>query len=102
MVLAAVENLHSGILKPRRHILGGYFAGEIAEVGRDVTEFSVGEAVFGSTGLRMGAYGEYVALPATATITAKPQNMSYVEAAAVPLGGLNALHFMRLAAIKAR
>ncbi|MFT7577918.1 MAG: NADPH:quinone reductase-like Zn-dependent oxidoreductase [Alphaproteobacteria bacterium] len=89
-----------GILKPRRHILGGYFAGEIAAVGENVSEFTVGDEVFGSAGLRMGAYAEYMAMPATYTIVAKPSNMSFAEAAAVPLGGMNALHFMRLANIK--
>ncbi len=88
-----------GVARPRRQILGGYFAGEIAAVGRDVATFSVGDEVYGSAGLRMGAYGEYVALPAHGTIATKPTNMSFPEAAAVPLGGLNALHFMRLADI---
>lgn len=89
-----------GILKPRRPILGGYFAGEIVQVGKEVTDLSVGDAVFGSAGLHMGAYAEYMALPATHTVVAKPANMSFAEAAAVPLGGLNALHFMRSANIR--
>ena len=90
-----------GVTKPRRRILGGYFSGEVAAVGKDVTQFSVGDQVFGTAGLRLGAYGEYVALPASYTIVANPRNMSFAEAAAVPLGGLNALHFMRLAKIEA-
>lgn len=90
-----------GVTKPRRQILGSYFSGEIASVGKDVTRFSVGDPVFGAAQLRLGAYGEYVALPASYTIVTKPENMSFAEAAAVPLGGLNALHFMRRAAIKA-
>lgn len=90
-----------GVRRPRRQILGGYFSGEIDSVGRNVTEFSKGDQIFGATGLRFGAYGEYVALPASSTIVTKPRNMNFAEAAAVPLGGLNALHFMRLAAIKA-
>ncbi|WP_419912026.1 NAD(P)-dependent alcohol dehydrogenase [Hoeflea sp.] len=89
-----------GITRPRRTILGGYFAGDIVAVGKDVTRFSGGEAVYGSASLRMGAYGEYAALPADYTIGPKPRNMSYADAAAVPLGGLNALHFMRLARIR--
>jgi NADPH:quinone reductase-like Zn-dependent oxidoreductase len=89
-----------GITKPRRHILGGYFSGEIESVGENVTHLSPGDQVFGAAGLRLGAYGEYVALPARYTIVAKPRNMSFEEAAAVPLGGLNALHFMRRARIQ--
>jgi NADPH:quinone reductase-like Zn-dependent oxidoreductase len=90
-----------GVRAPRRQILGGYFSGEIASTGKDVTQFSVGDQVFGAARLRLGAYGEYVALPASYTIVAKPTNMSFAEAAAVPLGGLNALHFMRRAKVQA-
>ncbi len=84
-----------GLRKPRRPVLGGYFSGEVDSVGKDVSRFVKGDKVFGSTGLRMGAYGEYVCLPANYTIAPKPNNMTFEEAAAVPLGGLNALHFMR-------
>jgi NADPH:quinone reductase-like Zn-dependent oxidoreductase len=90
-----------GVTKPRRQILGGYFSGEIEAVGKSVTNFSAGDEVFGSAGLKMGAYGEYVALPERFCIARKPGNMSFVEASAVPLGGLNALHFMRRANIQA-
>ena len=80
--------------------MGGYFAGEVESVGKDVTKFKAGDQVFGSAGLRLGAYGEYVCLPASSTLVPKPPNMSFEEAAAVPLGGLNALHFMRKANIR--
>jgi len=90
-----------GIRKPRRQILGGYFSGEVASLGKDVTQYHVGDQVFGAAGLRFGAYGEYVALPENSTVVAMPSNMSFADAAAVPLGGLNALHFMRLANIEA-
>ena len=90
-----------GVSRPRRQILGGYFSGVVESLGKDVTQFSEGDEVFGSAGLKLGAYGEYVALPASCTIAAKPGNMSFAEAAAVPLGGLNALHFMRLANVQA-
>ncbi len=89
-----------GVRKPRRQILGGYFSGEIESLGKDVTDFSAGDQVFGTAQLRLGAYGEYVAWPASYSIVSKPGNMSFAEAAAVPLGGLNALHFMRNAEIQ--
>jgi NADPH:quinone reductase-like Zn-dependent oxidoreductase len=88
-----------GVRRPRRRILGAYFAGEIARVGKGVTVFSVGDEVFGASGLRMGAYGEFLAVPARGPIVEKPRNMTFTQAAAVPMGGLNALHFMRLAHI---
>lgn len=89
-----------GIGKPKKRILGGYFSGEIASVGASVSGYSVGDEVFGATGLAFGAYAEYVVLPAESTIVTKPGNMCFEEAAAVPLGGLNALHFMRQAKIQ--
>ena len=90
-----------GLRRPRRKILGGYFSGTVESLGKDVTQFREGDQVFGTAGLRFGAYAEYVALPASYTIVVKPCNISFEDAAAVPLGGLNALHFMRLARIEA-
>lgn len=92
--------LGMGLFRPRRKILGTYFAGEVVELGAGVTRFSVGDEVFGGLGLHMGAYGEYVAAPEDASIVLKPANMSFAEAAAVPLGGLNALHFLRLVGVR--
>jgi len=89
-----------GIFKPKRHVLGGYFAGEVESVGKEVSKFVIGDQVFGSAGLRLGAHGEYVCLPASYTIVEKPNTIGFEEAAAVPLGGLNALHFMRKANIQ--
>ncbi len=89
-----------GLKKPKRQVLGGYFSGEVESVGEDVSKFMKGDQVFGSTGLRMGAYGAYVCLPVSYTMVLKPKNMSFEEAAAVPLGGLNALHYLRKANIQ--
>jgi NADPH:quinone reductase-like Zn-dependent oxidoreductase len=89
-----------GLFKPKRPILGGYFAGEVEGVGKEVTRFKVGDQIFGSTALNFGAYGEYVCLPEKRTLVPKPNNASFVEAAAVPLGGFNALHYMRRANIR--
>jgi NADPH:quinone reductase-like Zn-dependent oxidoreductase len=87
-------------MKPKKQVLGGYFAGEVESVGKDVSRFKRGDQVFGATKLRLGAYGQYVCLPISYTIAPKPYNMSFEEAAAVPLGGLNALHFLRKANIQ--
>ena len=89
-----------GAFKPRKPILGGYFAGEVESVGKEVTKLKAGDEIFGSTGLHMGAYGEYLCLTASHTLAQKPHNASFVEAAAVPLGGFNALHYMRKANIQ--
>ncbi len=89
-----------GIRKPKRQVLGAYFAGEVEAVGKEVTKFAPGDQIFGAAQLRFGAYAEYMCLPQSYTIVPKPANMSFAEAAAVPLGGLNALHFLRTAQIK--
>jgi NADPH:quinone reductase-like Zn-dependent oxidoreductase len=89
-----------GLTKPKRPILGGYFAGEVDAVGGDVERFSKGNRIFGCTRLRLGAYAEYLCLPAAYTLAPKPHNLSFEEAAAVPLGGLNALHFLGKANIR--
>ena len=89
-----------GLIKPKKQILGGYFSGEVESVGKDVSKFMVRDQIFGATKLRLGAYGEYMCLPAGYTLVPKPYNVSFEEAAAVPLGGLNALHFLRMANIK--
>ena len=89
-----------GITRPRRRVLGNYFSGIVVEAGSNVTRLSIGDAVFGSAGFVRGAYGEYMTVPESCPVITKPTNMSFEEAAAVPLGGLNAIHFMRLAEIQ--
>ena len=89
-----------GLFKPKRRILGGYFSGVISAVGKNVSRFRSGDAIFGATRLRFGAHGEFLCLPEHYTLEKKPDNISFEEAAAVPLGGLNAIHFMRKAGLQ--
>ncbi|MFT4573857.1 NAD(P)-dependent alcohol dehydrogenase [Marinomonas primoryensis] len=89
-----------GISKPKKQVLGGYFSGEIESCGKEVSKFNIGDKVFGVSNLRLGAHAEFICLPANYTIVTKPSNLSFEEAAALPLGGLNALHFLRKANIQ--
>jgi 2-desacetyl-2-hydroxyethyl bacteriochlorophyllide A dehydrogenase len=93
--------MYAGFLKPKRiSILGQELAGEIEEVGKNVTSFQVGDQVFGTTGFGFGAYAEYICLPgepgdAEGVLSAKPVNLTFEEAAAIPTAGLEALHYLR-------
>lgn len=98
--------LYLGLIRPTRiRILGTEFAGEITAIGKDVTQYQPGDQVFGYTGLGMGTYAEYMCLSekpsALAGVMAKiPTNMNYAEAAAVPFGGIEALHSLGRANIQ--
>lgn len=85
-----------GFTKPRQPILGIVFAGEIESVGRDAKTFQKGDSVFGwDLFPAFGAYAEYKCMPETGMLTLKPANVSFEEAAAVPYGGLLALHYLK-------
>lgn len=105
IALRFLARLAVGFGRPRQPILGSALAGEIEAVGKAVKRFSVGDRVYGYSGMRFGGYAEYVCLKETGGLLTgglvpAPANLSFAEAAAIPYGGLMALHFLRRAEVQ--
>ena len=91
LAVTLLSRVMSGIRGPRQPILGSEFAGEVVSLGASVTEFAVGDFVFGTTGLGFGAYAEFMCARASGRIAVMPAGMSFEESAPICDGALNAL-----------
>jgi NADPH:quinone reductase-like Zn-dependent oxidoreductase len=87
-----VARLQAGLLRPKRKVLGVDFAGTVEAVGRNVTQFRPGDEVFGG---RSGAFAEFVAVPEERAVVRKPANLSFEQAAAVPIAAITSLQGLR-------
>jgi len=88
-----------GFTGPRRKILGIEFSGVIEEVGKDVSKFSVGDKVFGTTDLKMGTYAEYCCVYEKSIVYPLPKDFSHKESVAIINGATTALYCLRKANI---
>jgi len=99
-LICILAKLSFGLKSPRITILGNSFAGIIEQTGNNIKRFTVGDAVFGYTGEKMGAYSEYLCMSENGLLTTKPSNTSFEEASAIPYGSLMALCLLQKVNIK--
>jgi NADPH:quinone reductase-like Zn-dependent oxidoreductase len=90
-----ITRLVLGISKPKQPILGSELAGVVESVGKAVSKFKVGDAVFAFSDFAMGCYAEYKCMPQDGAVALKPPNLSFDEATALSFGGSTALSFFR-------
>ena len=100
LAATVVSRLVSGLRRPRQRILGREFAGEVEAVGAAVSEFAVGDHVFGLSGLTFGAHAEFMCIRESARIAQMPAGMSFEEAAPICDGALNALMCLKQADLR--
>ncbi|MEO7940587.1 MAG: NAD(P)-dependent alcohol dehydrogenase [Burkholderiaceae bacterium] len=84
----------------RNPVLGAVFAGQIDAVGKNVRTWRVGDAVFGMDGRGMGCHAAYKLVNSLGAIALIPVGLSFEAAAALPFGGLTAMHFLRRAQLR--
>lgn len=89
-----------GFSKPRQPILGSELAGVVEAIGKDVSKFKVGDAVFAFSDMAMGCYAEFKCISQNSAIALKPSNLSFEESAALSFGGTTTLSFLRRAKIQ--
>lgn len=95
VIMRMMMRLVVGFTGPRQPILGLVLSGEIVETGGAVDRFRPGARVYAFTMFHFGCYAQYTCLPETATIGHSPSNLNFEDAAAIPYGGLLALHYLR-------
>lgn len=96
-----LARLALGITRPRQPILGTELSGVVRAIGKDVTKFSPGDAVFAFPGAGMGCHAEYRCMKEDAALAPKPVSLDHAEAAALSFGGTTALYFLRKAKLVA-
>ncbi|MFJ2832305.1 NAD(P)-dependent alcohol dehydrogenase [Streptomyces sp. NPDC087263] len=91
----------TGLVRPRRTVLGTEYAGVVEAVGSDVTSFTVGDRVFGYNEGAFGTHAEYLAVPQDGPVATIPKGVTFEEVAPGPEGSHYALAFIRKADVRA-
>jgi NADPH:quinone reductase-like Zn-dependent oxidoreductase len=97
-----ISRFFTGLLRPKWKIPGTELAGEVEEVGAAVTEFGVGDQVFGVSASTAGAYAEFICMKESAPLAHMPTGMTFEEASAVPDGATLALSYLRRVDLRKR
>ena len=100
LTMQVAMRLAVGIQRPRKPILGLVLAGKIESAGKAVRRLRAGDRVYAFTNLRFGTYAQYTCLPEASTLAFAPSNLTFEEAAAIPYGGLLALHYLRKGGVR--
>ncbi len=90
-----ISRFVTGLRRPKRRILGSDLAGEVEAVGASVTEFQIGQRVFGINPWKFGAHAEFICMRASGPLAHMPTSMTFGEAAAVCDGAILALNALR-------
>src|SRR5260370_19256132 len=98
--VSLLSRLFSGFPRPRRPILGSEFAGEVVAAGDAVSEFKVGDGIFGNTGMGFGAHAEFLCVKESGKVAPMPAGATFEQAAPVTDGALNSLWCLRLAHLR--
>ena len=86
--------LFLGLKRPRAGLAGTCFSGDVVAVGENVTKFRVGDAVFGEAGLQFGANASHICVDEDGSLLAKPDTVTYEEAATLFDGAMTSWHFL--------
>ncbi|MCC5917006.1 MAG: NAD(P)-dependent alcohol dehydrogenase [Cryomorphaceae bacterium] len=95
-----ISRFWTGLFRPKHQILGCEFAGVISDIGKDVTNFSKGDKVFGFNDKTCGGHGAYLTMDASDALSTIPGNLSFEEAAALTEGSHYALVNIRAAMVE--
>jgi NADPH:quinone reductase-like Zn-dependent oxidoreductase len=95
-----ISRFWSGLIRPKKQILGCEFAGIVEDKGRDVKTFNKGDKVFGYNDINFGGHGEYLTIDEMEAVTIIPGNISFDEAAAITEGAHYALVDIRAAKVE--
>jgi NADPH:quinone reductase-like Zn-dependent oxidoreductase len=90
----------TGVRRPRQRVLGSEFAGDVVTVGAAVTEFEVGDWVFGEKPWKFGAHADYICMQQSAALARMPKGATFDEAAAVCDGAILAINCLRPAKVR--